>query len=92
MSSLEGNVLPIPDTAGLGSRLIFFRLRLLVFFQAAPAPRFFKGSSLGSLFFFSAGFGSKAPKTPGSDRLLLPRPLRQSSKVIFFNKSVTLYD
>ena len=27
--------------AGLGSRLIFFQLRLLIFFQAAPPPRFF---------------------------------------------------
>ena len=37
---------------GLGSRLIFFRLRLLVFFEAALAPHFFSSGS-GSSFFFN---------------------------------------
>ena len=57
--------------------IISFRAEELANFLAAPAPDFFSKRlrlRLRLLVFFSSGSGSKEPKTPGSDRLLLPSP------------------
>ena len=53
--------------SGLGSRISFMRLRLLIFFQAAPAPDFFSQLAPAPVFFLlSSGSGSKGPKACGS--------------------------
>ena len=67
--------LHLPQT-GLGSRQIFFRLRLLTFFSSGSGSGFWFFSqtapSPAPVFFSSgSGSGSKEPKTPGSDRLRL---------------------